>query len=312
MKSFIAKRFIGAVLSLLGATFLVFGISQAAQDPLLLYAKPGGYGVSPEQVQALKEKLGLDKPIPIQYALWLGRLLRGDFGNSISDDIPVLHKLKDRIPATLKLGITSWIAATLVGVPLGVLSAVKRGTVWDLVGRLIALFGQAVPGFWLGIMLILVFGVGLGWLPSGTAGDGFISVRHIILPASVLGLATSAGYLRITRSAMLDVLDSEFIKLARAKGVANWGVIWGHAFRNALIPPITVSAVLMGAFITGALVIEQVFSWPGLGSLAIQAVSNNDFPLLTGAVLFFSSVWVTVNFVSDVAYVVIDPRIRLT
>jgi peptide/nickel transport system permease protein len=312
MKGFLTRRFVAAVLSLLGATFLVFGISQAANDPLLLYAKPGGYGVSPEQVQALREKLGIDRPIPVQYVLWVGRTLRGDFGNSIFDELPVTKKLRERIPATLKLGITSWALATLVGVPIGVMSAVKRGTPWDVAGRVLALFGQAVPSFWLGIMLVLVFSVRLGWLPSATAGDGFISVRHMVLPVTVLGLATAAGYLRITRSAMLEVLDSEFVKMARAKGVGGQGVIWRHAFRNALIPPITVSAVLMGAFITGSLITESVFAWPGLGSLAIQAVSNNDFPLISGVTLFFSAVWVTVNFASDVAYVVIDPRIRLS
>jgi peptide/nickel transport system permease protein len=311
MKGFLLRRLIAALLSLLGATFLVFGISQTAQDPLLLYAKPGGYGVSPEQVQALREKLGIDKPVPVQYALWLGRLLRGDFGNSILDELPVTKKMKERIPTTLKLGITSWILATLVGVPVGVMSAVKRGTVWDAAGRVFALFGQAIPSFWLGIMLVLIFSVRLGWLPSATTGEGFFSVRHFVLPVAVLGMATAAGYLRITRSAMLEILDSEFVKLARAKGAGGPAIVWRHAFRNALIPPITVSAVLMGNFITGSLITESVFAIPGLGSLAIQAVSNNDFPLISGVTLFFSSVWVTVNFISDVAYVFIDPRIRL-
>jgi peptide/nickel transport system permease protein len=290
MKTFLVRRFFAGIVSLLGATFLVFGISQTANDPLLLYAKPGGYGVSPEQVQALKEKLGIDRPVPVQYGLWLGRTLRGDLGNSILDEIPVTQKLRDRIPATLKLGIASWIVATLIGVPLGVLSAVKRATVWDYMGRGFALFGQAVPNFWLGIMLVLVFSVQLGWLPSATAGDGFLS---------------------ITRSAMLEVLDSEYVKMARIKGAGSSIVIWKHAFRNALIPPLTVSATLFAAFLTGALVIEQVFAWPGLGSLAVQAVFNIDFPLLSGITLFFVTVWVTINFLTDVAYVLIDPRIRL-
>jgi len=311
LKTFLVRRFFAGILSLLGATFLVFGISQTTNDPLLLYAKPGGYGVSPEQVQALKEKLGIDRPVPVQYGLWLGRTLRGDLGNSILDEIPVTRKLRDRIPATMKLGIASWIVATLIGVPMGVLSAVKRATIWDYLGRGFALFGQAIPNFWLGIMLVLVFSVKLGWLPSATAGDGFISIKHMVLPVVVLGSATAAGYLRITRSAMLEVLDSEFVKMARSKGTGSSVVIWKHAFRNALIPPLTVSATLFAAFLTGALVIEQVFAWPGLGSLAVQAVLNIDFPLLSGITLFFVTIWVTINFLTDVAYVLIDPRIRL-
>ena len=312
MRAFLARRLVMALLSLLGATFLVFGISQLAQDPLLLYAKPSGYGVSPEQVAALRHKLGIDRPIPVQYVLWLGRIFKGDLGNSIQDELPVRFKLSQRIPTTLKLGVASWVLATMIGVPMGVLAAVQRGRGWDTVGRVFALFGQAVPGFWLGIMLVLVFSVHLNWLPSATAGNGFFSVKHYLMPVFVLGTATAASYLRITRSAMLDVLDSEYVKMARSKGVNGMTVIWKHAFRNALITPITVSAVLLGSFITGSVITETVFALPGLGSMAVQAVSTNDFPLLSAAALFFSLIWVSVDFFSDLVYVVIDPRIRLT
>ncbi|MEX0761872.1 MAG: ABC transporter permease [Dehalococcoidia bacterium] len=312
MKSFLARRFISSVLSLVGATFLVFAISQAAEDPLNLYAKPGGYGMSPEQREALRIKLGLDKHVTIQYALWLGRAMRGDLGNSIFDELPVRDKIENRIGATLKLGVFSWAFATILGIPLGILSAVKRATLMDYFGRGFALFGSAIPNFWLAIVLILLFSVQLGWLPSSTLGDGFISIPHLILPVFVLGTATAAGYLRITRSAMLEILDSEFVKLARAKGVSDTTVVWKHAFRNALIPPLTVSAVLMASFITGSLITESVFAISGLGSLAIQSVNNNDFPLLAGITLVFTAVWVTVNFLSDVAYVIVDPRIRLS
>lgn len=312
MNAFLLRRAIAGVLSLLGATFIVFGITQAAENPLLLYAKPGGYGITEEQKDALRAKLGIDKPIPVQYVLWVGRALRGDLGNSILDELSVTKKISQRIGITLKVGILGWIVATLIGVPMGVLSAVKRGTVWDYIGRVFALFGQAIPNFWLGIMMILLFAVTLGWLPSAGKGEGFISWRHMVMPVIVLGTATAAGYLRITRSAMLEVLDSEFVKLARAKGVSNNWVIWKHTLRNALIPPLTVSAVLMANFITGSVITERVFAIPGLGMLAIGAVSMRDFPVISGVTLLFVTIWVIMNFVTDILYVVVDPRIRLT
>lgn len=312
MRRFLLRRFISAVLSLIGATFIVFVISIGADDPLLLYAKPGGYGVSPEQVQALKEKLGLDKPIVVQYTLWFARAAKGDLGKSIFDERDVSKKIAERIGATLKLGVASWIFATLLGVPLGVLAAVKRGSGWDYLGRFVALFGQAIPNFWLGIVLVLIFTVRLDWLPSSTAGEGFISIKHMIMPVVVLGTSTAAGYLRITRSAMLEVLDAEFIKLARSKGVGNSLIVWKHAFRNALIPPLTVSAILLTGFITGSVVTETVFAWPGLGRLAVDSVAANDFPLVTGITLIFVAAWVLMNFAADLMYAIVDPRIRLS
>lgn len=312
MRRFLFRRFISAVLSLIGATFIVFVISVGADDPLLLYAKPGGYGVSDEQIQALKEKLGLDKPIVVQYTLWIARAAKGDLGKSIFDERDVSKKIAERIGATLKLGVASWIFATLLGIPLGVLAAIKRGTGWDYFGRFVALFGQAIPNFWLGIVLVLIFTVRLDLLPSSTAGEGFISVRHMIMPVVVLGTSTAAGYLRITRSAMLEVLDAEFIKLARSKGVGGSLIVWKHAFRNALIPPLTVSAILLTGFITGSVVTETVFAWPGLGRLAVDSVAANDFPLVTGITLIFVAAWVLMNFVADLLYAVVDPRIRLS
>lgn len=316
MRTFVVRRLFYMALSVVAATAIVFALSRMAGDPRLLYAKPGGYGVSEEAYEALGKKLGLDKPLVVQYFVWLGRMLRGDMGNTILDDKPVSRVLGDKIGATLQLGIAAWLFATLVGVPLGVLSAVKRGTVWDYIGRGFALFGQALPAFWVGIMAILLFAVELGWFPSGTRGShrGFPLVwdnlKYYIMPAITLGWLAAAGYLRLTRSAMLEVLDSEFIKLARAKGVNGWKVVWKHAFRNALIPPLTFSALLMAGFITGAVVVETVYAWPGVGRLAVEAVHNNDFPVLTGSVLMFTLVFVMVNFLADLAYAFIDPRIR--
>ena len=312
MRTFLARRLIASVLSLFGATFIVFGITQMAEDPLLLYAKPGGYGVTAEQEAALRKKLGIDKPIPTQYLLWVGRVLSGDFGRSILDELPVKTKITQRVGITLKLGIASWAVATLIGIPMGILAAVKRGSFMDYFGRGFALFGQAIPNFWLGILMIMVFAIWLDWLPSAGKGEGFFSWKHMVMPVIVLGTATSAGYLRITRSAMLEILDSEFVKLARAKGVNNNWVIWKHAFRNALIPPLTVSAVLMAGFITGSVITERVFAIPGLGALAIDAVGMRDFPVISAVTLLFVTVWVVVNFATDLLYVFVDPRIRLT
>ncbi len=316
MYAFLARRLLYALLSVVAATAIVFALSRMAGDPRLLYAKPGGYGVSEEQYEALGKKLGLDKPLVVQYFMWLGRMLRGDMGKTLLDEKPVSRVLQEKIGATLQLGLAAWLFATIVGVPLGVVSAVRRGTLLDYLARGFALFGQALPAFWVGIIAILLFAVHLGWFPSGTRGihRGFPlawdNIRFYILPAVTLGWLAAAGYLRLTRSAMLDILDSEFIKLARAKGVTSLKIIWKHAFRNALIPPLTFSALLMAGFITGAVVVETVFAWPGLGRLAVEAVNNNDFPVLTGSVLLFTVIFITMNLLADLAYGYIDPRIR--
>jgi peptide/nickel transport system permease protein len=311
MHRFLIRRLVYTLFALVGATVLVFGLTRLQGDPRYLYIQEGGYGMTKENWEAVGKQLGLDRPLVMQYLLWFGRAIRGDLGDSLITREPVARRIRDRIGATLRLGLASWTLATVVGIPLGVLSAVKRGTWWDLFGRGFALVGQAAPSFWLGIMAILLFAVKLGWFPSGTMGEG-IAIRNYILPAATLGWVASAGYMRITRSAMLEVLDSEFVKLARAKGVANWQVIWKHAFRNALIPPLTISALLMAGFITGAVVIETVFSWPGMGRLAVDAVNNNDFPTITGTVLMFAFIYLTLNFVTDMVYAYIDPRIRYT
>lgn len=311
MRSYIALRLISSLVSILGASFIVFSISIISDDPLLLYAKPGGHGTTPEQLEALSEKLGLDRPVVVQWFIWVGNAARGNLGNSLLDERPVTDKIGERVSATLKLGIASWIFASLLGVPLGVIAAVKRGSPWDYVARGIALFGDAIPNFWLGIMLITIFAVQLQWLPVATSGPGFLSIPHLILPMVVLGSATAAGYVRITRSSMLEVLDSEFVRLARAKGVSNERAIWKHALRNALIPPLTISSVLFAGFITGSVLTETVFAWPGLGRLAVDAVNNNDFALITGITMFFVVIWVITNFITDLLYMWVDPRIRL-
>jgi len=316
MRRFLIRRFLFAVLTLIAATAMVFSLSRAAGDPLLLYAKPGGYGMSEERIQGLKKKLGLDKPLIVQYFVWLSQTLKGDLGNTIVSEVPVVSLIRDRIFYTMQLGLAAWLFGALTGIPLGVLSAVGRGNAWDYIARAFALLGQALPTFWLGMMGILVFAVVLGWLPTATAGPtnvgpfSWTHIKYFLMPSITLGWFASASLLRITRSAMLEILDSEYIKFARAKGIREGLVIWKHAFRNAIIQPLTLAAITLAGFIGGAVVIEQVFAWPGIGRLAIEAVWNNDFPVLTATVLLWTLGFVVLNFLADVAYAYLDPRIR--
>lgn len=309
MIRFLAIRSGLAIFTLIGATLLVFGLSRLQGDPRLLYIKDGRY--TQEQWEAWGKRLDLDKPLIAQYGLWLSRVVRGDMGTSLRSSRPVWTMVRERAPATLKLGLSGWIFSILFAVPLGVLSAVKRRSIWDYVARTFALLGQTAPPFWVGLMLILVFATKLQWLPTGTQGEGF-AIRNFIMPTITLAWLFAAGNLRLVRSAMLDVLDSEFVKLARAKGVSGRSVVWKHAFRNALIPPLTFAGLNFAALITGSVITETVFAWPGLGRLAVNSVFTNDFPLITGVVLVFTGIYVAVTLAIDLAYGLIDPRIRYT
>jgi peptide/nickel transport system permease protein len=310
MTRFLIRRLILTLITIIGATAAVFGLSRAAGDPILLYAKPGGYGFTPEQEAALRKKIGIDKPLVIQYTIWLGDALTGDLGKTILDEKPVSRVITQKVGATVQLSIVAWLLATLVGVPLGVLSAVKRGSIIDYIARGFALFGQAIPPFWLGIVLILIASVQLSWFPVGTRGDGSWDLKYMVLPAITLAWGAMAGYVRLTRTAMLEVLDTEYVKLARAKGVSNSLIIWKHAFRNALIQPLTASTLILAGFLTGSIVVESIFAWPGMGLMAIKAVNDNDFPVLQGVVLMFTVLYTSLIFLTDIAYAIIDPRIR--
>jgi peptide/nickel transport system permease protein len=308
MRRFLIRRLLFSVVTMLGATVIVFSLSRAVGDPMELYAQQAGYGMSQEAYDALFKQLGLDKPLPVQYIVWLGRVLRGDLGRGLTSQEDVTKIIKNKIGNTLQLGIVSWGVATLIGIPLGVLSAVRRGTLLDYFGRSVAVFGQGAPPFWIGIMAILVLAVRFDLLPAGGKQDW----RSFIMPAATLGLAASAGYLRLMRSSMLEVLDSEFVKLARAKGAGSAAVVWKHAFKNALIPALTLSALIFAGFISGTVVVETVFVWPGLGTMSVTAVGNNDFPVMTAAVLMFALFYTVVNLVADLSYAIVDPRIRYT
>ena len=298
-----------SLLALIGATMIIFSLSRLLGDPRLLFLPPDGYGISKEEYAKLETQLHLDRSIPVQYGYWLADMLRGNLGRDLSDRNFIAPKLTKRFGPTLKLAFAGFILATAIGVPLGVLSAMKRGSAVDYIGRTFALLGQTLPVFWVAIIAILIFAVWLKWLPSATMGEGF-AIRNYILPTLTLAMYPVAGYVRIVRSAMLDVMDSEYIKLARAKGVGGWGVVWKHAFKNASIAPLTYAGLLLGGFIAGSVAVETVFAWPGLARYAVEAVQTNNFTVIAVITLLFTAVYVLANFVIDILYAYLDPRIH--
>ena len=309
MGKLIARRVLLGVVALLGAMLILFSLSRAAGDPRYVFIGQDSVGIDQEVWDEWGRKLNLDKPVPIQFALWVGDILRGDFGDSVKSQRPVLQVIREKAPNTIQLGIVAWIIGTVVGIPLGVFSATNRGRFLDYVFRAFALFGQSVPIFWLALVFIFIFAVNLHWLPSGTKGEG-LAFRNFILPAVTLAWFPAASYLRITRTAMLEILDSEFVKFARAKGVSGDIVRWKHAFRNAIIPPLTLSVFVLFGLMNGTIIIETVFAWPGLGRLAIDALWASDFPLLAGVTIIFGAIFVFGILLLDIAYGLLDPRIK--
>ncbi len=298
------RRFLMIIVTLIAVSMIIFIMARVTGDPRVLLLDENA---SQEQWERMGEELGLDKPYYHQYGLFMKDVLRGNFGESIKLQEPVMTAIAGRIWPTVQLGGGAFLLALVVGIPLGVLSAVMRGTALDQLGRVIAMVGQAAPSFWLGIMFMFFFAVKLGWVPpSGREGW-----NSIILPMVTLAWGGFlAGSLRLMRSAMLDVMDSEYIKLAKAKGVSTRSLIWKHAFRNALIPPLTLAGVSMPAILTGSITTELVFAWPGMGQLAIQALYTSDYPLLQGLTIMFTLGYVGIALAVDVLYAYIDPRIR--
>ena len=303
MQRFLARRISLAMVTLLAVTLIIFVLSRAAGDPRHVYLDD--YSTQ-EDWDQLTLNLGLDRPYYQQYAIFLKDAVRGKFGESIKEGRPSMEIIIERLPATFQLGVAAFIFSVVVGVPLGILSAVKRGTTLDITGKLVALIGQSAPVFWLGLMLMFLFAVKLGWLPP----YGRQEPTSIVLPAVALGWFYAAANLRLLRSAMLNVLDSEYIKLARAKGVSSQAVIWKHGLRNALIPVLTFAGVTLGSMVTGSIVVETVFAWPGLGQLSIQALSGSDYPLLQAVIVIFTLMYVVAALLVDIMYAYIDPRIR--
>lgn len=303
MQRYIARRLAQSLVALFALSLIIFVLCRLIGDPTMLMLPDTA---TQEDIAQLRSALGLDKPWPVQYWLFISKAIQGDFGRSIKGQMPVIDLLKERLPNSIKLAAVSLAITVLFAFPLGVLAAVKKGTGLDTVANLVAVLGQSLPQFWVGIVLIQIFAVHLRWLP--VAGVGGVS--HYILPAFTLGWFVVAGMMRLLRSSMLDVLDSEFIKMARIKGVP-WGtVLWKHALRNALIPVLTFGAIYLAILITGAILVETVFAWPGIGQLVYQGIVFRDFPVIQAVVLLTAGIVVAVNLLVDITYAYVDPRIR--
>ena len=303
MQRFLVRRLIVTVITLLAASLIIFIMARISGDPRTIML---GDSFTQDQYDRVGEKLGLDKSYYEQYWIFLKGLVRGDFGRSIKEGKPAREVIQKRVLATFELGGAAFLFSIIVGMPLGILSSVKRGSVYDHLGKFVALIGQSAPTFWLGIVLILFFAVRLDWVPP----SGRQEWNSIFLPAVTLGWFFVAANLRLVRSAMLDALDSEYIKLARAKGVSSTMVIWKHALRNAMIPALTFAGVTLGSLVAGSITTELVFAWPGLGRLAIQSMLVADYPVLQGIVIIFTLIYVAAALLVDILYAYIDPRIR--
>ena len=303
MQRYIVIRLFQGFITLLVVSLIVFILSRLSGDPVSLLIDPEATEV---EVAELTAQLGLDKSYPVQYMIFISKAFRGDFGKSIYFREPALNIFLEKLPNTLLLSFAALMLSLLISIPIGVLAAVKKDTFFDHAGKIFALIGQSAPIFWIGIIMILVFAVMLGILP--TSGTG--SIRHLVLPAVTLGWYGNALIMRITRSSMLDVLDTEYIKLSRLEGLSNQLIIWKHALKNAAIPIVTAIGLLLIALISGAVVTETVFAWPGVGRLLVDSVVQRDFPVIQTTVLLIAFGVVIVNLMIDVLYAYIDPRIR--
>lgn len=303
MKRFLMFRIGQSLITILLVMFVVFMAARVAGDPVTLLVD---FDASQEDIDKLRGELGFDDPLPIQFVDFVSDAIRGDFGISFRTSRPAMGEVLERVPASLQLASLSLLFALVISIPLGVLAAITRGSSLDMFARFLALVGQAAPNFWIGLLMIFFFSVRLGWLPTGGRG-GF---DHMILPAITLGTAGAASLARLTRSAMLDVLNSDYVTMARAKGLPRRTVIFKHALRNAMIPVITILGLRIGTLISGSVIVETIFAWPGVGRLIISSINVSDFPVVQAAILLTASAVVFANLLTDVAYMFIDPRIR--
>jgi peptide/nickel transport system permease protein len=301
--SYIVKRLAQGVVSIIGASIIIFIASRLSGDPTLLLLP---VDATEEQHAHLREKLGLEQPYVVQYFIFVGDALQGDFGDSYRYQSPALDLVLDRLPATFELAVAGMMFAVGMAVPFGVLSAVYRDSWFDNFAKLFAMAGQAMPNFWVGLLMILFFSIQLDWMPAFGRG----SFKQLIMPAIALGWYPVAAMTRMLRSAMLDVLDSDHVRMSRAVGVPNRVVIWKYAFRNAAVPLVTMLGVYFAFMIGGAFIVEVIFAWPGVGRMVVEAVFTRDYPIVQVGVLFTSILFVTVNLLVDLSYGLIDPRIR--
>ena len=308
MTRFILNRAFYSLITLWLLVTIVFCFVRFTGDPTTMLEEVGDAAY----VEQLREQWGLDHPYYVQYGKYMWGLLRGDFGNSFQKSLAVRDIYFERLPNSLKLGFAAFVISIALGVPMGIVSAMKVQTGWDNFGKVFAILGLSVPNFFIGLMLIVFFGVYLGWLPILGKGDGFWDWRHLIMPAFALGWYFSGNMVRITRSSMLEVIGSDYIKLVRLKGVPEWVVMAKHALKNAMIPIVTLAGLNLVIMVNVAIAIEVVFNWPGVGQLLFDGMSNRDFPMVQGVVLMGGMMIVVLNFVIDILYAYVDPRIRLS
>ncbi len=312
MLTFLFRRLATIVPTLFFVSILIFGLQQLLPgDPAMILA---GEERDPSVIAQLHQRLHLDEPLPMRYLYWAGGVLRGDLGESVRIQKPVLDLVVEKLPVTLELALLAISIALAIGIPAGIVSAVAKGTFWDYAANVFALWGLSTPNFWLGIMLILLFSVTLGWLPASGYVSPFEDLRAnlaaMIMPAFVLGNAIAAVLMRHTRSAMLQVLSADYVRTARAKGLDERVVVLKHALRNALTPVITLGALEFGTLLSGAVLTEQVFTIPGFGKLIVDAVFNRDYAVVQGVVLCTATAYIALNLVADLAYFLVNPRLR--
>lgn len=314
MPVYIGKRLLVAIPTLLIISIFVFSLQKLLPgDPILAMA---GEERDPATIEFLREKYRLNDPVPLQYVNWLGGVVTGDFGISLRTNQPVLELIGQKLPVTIQLAVMAMFFAMVIGIPIGILAAVKKNTWIDYTANIVALSGLSIPNFWLGIMLILLVSVKLGWLPASGYESIFVdpvrSIETMIMPAFVLGNALAATLMRHTRSAMVAVLSSDYIRTARAKGLSPREIILSHSFRNALLPVITLLALLFGELLAGAVLTEQIFTIPGFGKMTVDAVFTRDYAVVQGIVLCTAVGFILMNLVADIAYVLLNPRLRAT
>lgn len=303
MRRYLFVRLFQSILTLVILSIIIFILVRVSGDPAILMLPEGA---SKEDYQELRVKLGLEKPLYVQYAIFISNAIKGDLGRSIRSRRPVSESIREMLPNTIKLVLASMLIGLMSGIPFGVIAAVKKGSFIDNLVRVGAGLGQSVPTFWMGLVMINIFVVQLGILPSSGMG----SWKHYLMPAFCLSIFLMAGIVRLLRSSMLEVLDNEFIRMARIKGVSENVVIWKHALRNSLLPVVSFSGVYIALLISGSILVETVFSWPGFGRLAYRAILQQDFPLIQGVVLTAAAIVMLANYLTDILYVYLDPRIR--
>src|SRR6056297_830669 len=303
MKQFLIRRLLHNIIVLIGVMAIVFFVVYLIGDPVALMLPPEA---TLQDREILREALRLDDPLVVQFFHFVGQALKGDLGTSFRHGVPALPLALSRLPATLELTIIAVFFSSIVGIPIGVYSAIKRNTFVDHFARIFALFGQSMPVYWSGIMMILLFSVNLNWLPPSGRGE----LVNLIMPGLTLGFFTTAPLMRLMRSSMLEVLNKDYVRTARAKGLTNKMVIFKHALRNAAIPAITVFGMQIGVMLGGAVLTETIFSWPGMGRFVVQAIYNRDFPTIRASVIVFAVLIIIVNFLTDLSYVFLNPQIR--